>query len=514
MAWQRLATLFLLAASPVAAQERGIDERIQDAVKPYTQGFTDLIFSAFQWGDTRVPVILLWLIAVALFCTVYFGFINFRGFRHGFRLLRGDYSDPKSKGDVSHFQALATALSGTVGLGNIAGVALAVKLGGPGATFWMIMAGIFGMASKFCECTLGVKYRRENPDGTVSGGPMYFLRYGIAEEYPKLVPLAKVLGALFAVCCILGTFGAGNMFQANGAMQALVVITGGEQSPMQGMGWAFGLIMAILVGVVIVGGIRSIARVTDKLIPFMIGIYLLAGFFVIFSNFGHVPAAFATILKGAFTPEGMQGGALGVMLVGFQRAAFSNEAGVGSAAIAHSAVRTKHPVTEGHVALWEPFIDTVVVCTMSALVIVISDVVRTEGDLNGVGLMSAAFAHTISWFPYVLAVAVFLFAYSTMISYSYYGEKATTYLFGEKRGVVLTYKVVFLGATVLGTTADFTRLAGFSDAAFFSMAIPNAIGIYLLAHVVKRELKQYRAKLASGEITPTRKPLDGPVPSL
>jgi AGCS family alanine or glycine:cation symporter len=493
----------------------GLDRTVEALVLPFTDAVAKAVFYAADIGGIQVPLILGWLIAAAVFCTLYFRFINVRGFALGFRLIRGDYSDKRSTGETSHFQALATALSGTVGLGNIAGVALAIFLGGPGAAFWMIVAGVLGMASKFCECTLGVKYRQVNADGSISGGPMYSLSRGIAEEYPRLAPLGKLLGFLFALFCIGGAIGAGNLFQSNGMMQALVLITGGaEQSPFVGQGFWFGVVLAVLVGVVIIGGIRSIARVTDKLVPMMAVVYLLGGLVVIVANFGRIPDALLQIIEGAFSPQGVAGGVVGVLLVGFRRAAFSNEAGIGTAAIAHSTVKTRHPVTEGLVALWEPFIDTVVICTMSALVIVISGVAEAPGSgPNGVALTAAAFGSVVGWFPYVLAIAVFLFGYSTMISYAYYGERAAVYLFGSHRGITLAYKLVFIGATVIGTTVSFERLADFSDAVYFLMAIPNVIGIYLLAPVVKRELADFMARLASGEIRSVREAPSAPVPS-
>jgi AGCS family alanine or glycine:cation symporter len=503
-----------LSPAVALAAPGGLDQRIQDAVGPFTDGVAKAVFYALDIGGLQVPLILLWLITVAVFCTLYFRFINVRGFGLGFRLIRGDYSDHTSSGETSHFQALATALSGTVGLGNIAGVALAVKLGGAGATFWMIAAGVLGMASKFTECTLGVRYRQENADGTISGGPMYTLSRGIAEQYPSLAPVGKVLGALFALFCIGGAIGAGNLFQSNGAQQALVVITGGEQASWFAQHkWLFGSVLAIAVGVVIVGGMKNIARVTDKLVPLMAGLYLLAGIAVIGAHAAAIPAAIASIFHGAFSPEGIAGGAVGVMLTGFRRAAFSNEAGIGTAAIAHSAVRTRHPVTEGLVSLWEPFIDTVVICTMTALVIVVTDAVHLNPSDNGVALTAAAFGTLGSWFPYLLAVAVFLFAYSTMISYAYYGEKAATYLFGHSPVVRRGYQAVFLLCTPIGTAMTFTRLADFSDAVYFLMALPNVIGIYLLAPVVKRELADFMGKLHRGEIRSVREMPTEPVPS-
>lgn len=491
----------------------GLDARISAAFKPTADAVSGFVFAALDIAGYQVPWILFWLILVALFCTLYFRFINLRGMAQGFRIIRGDYADPSHRGDTSHFQALATALSGTVGLGNIAGVAAAIALGGPGATFWMIFAAFVGMAAKFCECTLAVKFRRELPDGSVSGGPMYYLKLGIASEYPKLAPLGAILGGLFAVVCLFGTVGSGNFFQVNQAYQQVLLITGGEQSFLYGRAWVFGVVMAILVGVVIIGGIKRIARVTDKLVPFMAILYVLACLTVILSNASHIPDAFMAIFEGAFRPQGVAGGVVGVLLVGFRRAAFSNESGIGSAPIAHASVRTGEPLTEGLVALWEPFIDTIVICTMTALTIVISGVYLTNPEASGVALTSTAFATVLPWFPGVLAVVVLLFAYSTMISYAYYGTKAATYLFGESRIVDTGYKLFYLLLTVVGVTLDFTQLVDFADAVYFLMAVPNVIGIYLLAPVVKREMDSYFSRLRAGQIRSSRIAPDEPVPS-
>jgi len=380
-----------------------------------------------------------------------------------------------------------------------------VATGGPGATFWMILAGFLGMSAKFCECTLGVKYRNEYPDGQVSGGPMYYLSKGIAEQYPKLAPFGRAMAVLFAICCIGGAFGGGNMFQANQSYAQLVNVTGGDASWFIDKGWLVGSIMALLTGVVIIGGIRSIARVTDKLVPVMAALYVLASLTIIGMNWHMIDDAFMAIFNGAFSPEGVTGGVIGVLIIGFRRAAFSNEAGVGSAAIAHAAVRTKEPVTEGLVALWEPFIDTVVICTMTALVIVISGFAQDPQGASGVELASKAYQSAFDWFPYVLAVAVFLFAFSTMIAWSYYGLKAATYLFGENKAVEIVYKLCFLGLTVIGCTMDLGAVVDLSDAMIFIMALPNVVGIYLLAPVVKRELESYFRRLDSGEIKAYRR---------
>jgi len=495
-----LAVLLLAVSNPLLANN-GVDSKINEAVRPLADAVASVIFFSFPLAGIQVPFVLVWLLFAATLFTFYFRFINFRAFRHGFQLVRGDYSDPLSAGEVTHFQALATALSGTVGLGNIAGVAVAVSLGGPGATFWMILAGLLGMSSKFVECTLGVKYRNEYTDGTVSGGPMYYLSKGLAERSSKLKPLGKVLAVLFAIFCVGGSFGGGNMFQANQSFMQIVAVTGGESSWLADKGWLFGVIIAALVGLVVIGGIQGIARVTSKIVPLMAVIYVSAGVVIIFMNLDQVPTAFNAIFTGAFEAEGITGGVIGVLFQGFKRAAFSNEAGIGSAAIAHSAVKTSRPVTEGFVALYEPFIDTVVVCTITALVIVITGTWNPSVDPSqGVALTSAAFESAISWFPWVLTVAVVLFAFSTMISWSYYGLKAWTYLFGESLITDVVYKLLFLFFIVVGSSMQLGSVIDFSDAMIFAMAFPNVLGIYFLLPVVKKELDEYWSDLKTGKL--------------
>ncbi len=503
------------APAPEAAAV-SIDAQIDAVFAGSTGWFVNLIFAPlpFLVFGVAFPWIVMWLVVGACIFTWYFRFIQFRAFGHAISLVKGDYSDPKDAGEVSHFQALATALSGTVGLGNIAGVAVAVSIGGPGATFWMIIAGLLGMASKFTECTLGVKYRNEYPDGTVSGGPMYYITKGFAE---RGVGGGRIMAILFAIFCIGGSFGGGNMFQANQAHAQLVNITGGENSFLSGNGWITGLILAGIVFAVIVGGIKSIANVTEKIVPFMGILYVGTGMIIVLINYDQIGWAIGQIFAGAFTGLGVTGGVVGALIQGFRRAAFSNEAGVGSAAIAHSAVRTKEPVTEGVVSLLEPFIDTVVICTMTALVIVISGVlvvdpatglyvvgengrIETPGGVGGVELTSLAFAQGLSWFPYVLAVAVVLFAFSTMISWSYYGLKAWTYLFGEGKTKELAFKLLFCFFVVVGAAAQLGAVIDFSDAMIFAMAVVNIIGLYVLLPIVRRETNSYFARLKSGEI--------------
>jgi len=513
-----LAAIAASAVAPAVARAqdaaRTIDQIVNENVGAVTGPFVNFIFAPLP--GTTFPWIVLWLVVGATVFTIYFGFIQFRAFGHAISLVRGDYSNPKDAGEVSHFQALATALSGTVGLGNIAGVAVAVSIGGPGATFWMILAGLMGMASKFTECTLGVKYRNEYPDGTVSGGPMYYISKGFTLQGRPM--LGRFLAVMFAIFCILGSWGGGNMFQANQAHAQLVNITGGADSFLSGNGWITGLVLAGVVFVVIVGGIQSIARVTEKIVPFMAVLYVGAALIILGMNADKIGWAFGQIFAGAFTGLGVAGGMVGALIQGFKRAAFSNEAGVGSAAIAHSAVRTNEPITEGFVSLLEPFIDTVVICTMTALVIVITGVlivdpatglyvwsaeagrIATVGDVSGVALTSAAFANVASWFPYVLALAVVLFAFSTMISWSYYGLKAWTYLFGESKIVELSFKILFCVFVVIGAAMELGPVIDFSDAAIFAMAVVNIIGLYFLMPIVKDELDSYLSRLKSGQI--------------
>ncbi|NJL75628.1 MAG: alanine:cation symporter family protein [Saprospiraceae bacterium] len=481
---------------PTVILANSIDETIESYMGPVTRFIEATVFFTVPIGDFDVPFVIIWLIVGATFFTVYNNFINIIGFKHALDVVRGQYDKPGSKGEVSHFQALATALSGTVGVGNIAGVAVAVATGGAGATFWMILAGLLGMSSKFVECTLGLKYRKVNADGSVSGGPMYYLSQGLEKRGWK--SFGKVLAIIFAIACVGGSFGGGNMLQINQATQQLAAVTGGENSIFNGNGWTFGVFMAIVVGLVILGGIKSIAKVTDKLVPLMVGIYLGAGLIVLGYHFMDIPKAFMMIMEGAFTKNAAFGGFLGVLLMGFRRAAFSNEAGVGSASIAHAAAKTDNPIDEGIVALLEPFIDTVVICTMTALVIIITgNAPDTRMEISGniaIGLTSKSFTTVMPWFPPVLSVAVILFALSTMISWSYYGLKAWTYLFGETKAMDYTYKLIYCGFIIIGSAISATSVFNLGDAMIFAMCFPNVLGLYFLAPEVRRDLKEYFAK--------------------
>ncbi len=496
------------------AEAKGWDERINESFQPVTDLVAGIVFYSVQLGEsasTAMPIVIMILLLGATIFTLYFGFVQFRGFKLAIDTVRGKYTDPDDEGEVSHFQALTAALSGTVGLGNIAGVAIAISIGGPGATVWMILAGLLGMASKFTECTLGVKYRDIGPDGTVYGGPMYYLTKGLSER--GQAGLGKVLAVFFAIMCIGGSFGGGNMFQANQAAEQFNAMIGATSGS---AGLLFGIVMASVVALVIIGGIKRIGLVTERVVPFMCGVYVLAALIIIFGHISELPRAIGLIISGALNPGAMVGGFVGVLVQGFRRAAFSNEAGVGSAAIAHSAVKTEHPASEGVVALLEPFIDTVVVCTITALVIVIyntgdhfvyGDVINNNVSLNatgervgGVTLTSLAFADVIPWFPYILTIAVVLFAFSTMLSWSYYGLQSWLFLFGRSRWADYTYKIIFCLFVILGSAASLGAVTDFSDAMIFAMVVPNMIGLVLLMPEVRKELRSYTSKIKSGEI--------------
>ena len=448
----------------------------------------------------NIPAVVAWLVFGAIFFTLRMAFVNLRLFPHAVRVVTGAYDDPDEEGEISHFQALSSALSATVGLGNISGVAIAVGAGGPGAVFWMILAGFLGMSSKFTECTLGQMYRQRRADGSVSGGPMHYLDEGLAEL--GVAPLGKVLAVVFALMCIGGSFGGGNMFQANQSFAAMFDVAVTYELLGEGSRTAasvgFGVVMAFFVGLVIIGGIQRIGAAAGFIVPIMCAVYLLAGCAVLIVNAASVPAAFGAIIQEAFTPQAGLGGMAGVLIQGFRRAAFSNEAGVGSASIAHSAATTKYPVREGIVALLEPFIDTIVVCTMTGLVVVVTGAYQVKG-VDGVVMTATAFGSVMSWFPVLLSVAVLLFAFSTMISWSYYGERCATWLLGDN--VRMPYRVLFLVGVFAGSVFNLGSVLDFSDLMILGMAFPNILGAILLSGKVKEALDDYMAKLRAGEFS-------------
>lgn len=448
-------------------------------------------------GDKKksnIPFIVIWLILGSIFFTLRLKFVNIRGFLHSIDLAKGKYDDPNAPGTITHFQAMATAVSATVGLGNIAGVAVAISLGGAGATFWMFLAGFFGMSLKFAECAMGVKYRFIDDDGRIFGGPMNYLRHGL--EKRNLTKLGKFLAAFFAFLGIGASFGGGNMLQSN---QAFKIVS--EQVPiLQGQGFWFGIGFALLVGAVIIGGIKSIAKVTAKVVPIMALLYIIGCLVVIGTNVQHLGTAFMAIVDGAFSADALKGGFIGVLIVGLQRAAFSSEAGVGSAAIAHSASKTNHPIADGFTALVEPFIDTMVVCTMTALVLIFTGMHESSQGMGGVELTADAFGSVVSWFPFVLAIAVFLFAFSTMVSWSYYGMRSWTYLFGRSKKGELVYKFMYLGFVVLGASVSLGAVLSFADMMILAMSFPNIIGLYILAPEINADMKVYWKNLKEGKL--------------
>lgn len=499
-----------LGVSPVYANEVSLDQRINELVAPLTEAVFGLIFFApFSIAGKPVPLILVWLGGTGIFLTCYFKCINIRSFALAWKTVRGKYSTPSDPGEITHFQALTAALSATVGLGNIAGVAIAISKGGPGAAFWMVMIGFIGMTTKFAECTLGVRYRDINEDGKVYGGPMKYLTKGLQER--GLGKLGKILGLSFAILCVGASLGGGNMFQVNQACSQFIEVSGGESSILSEHRWVFGLIAAALVGIVIIGGIRRIAKVTSRLVPLMCITYLLGATAILVMNLPAIPDAFMLIVTQAFTPDAYVGGLIGALLVGIQRGTFSNEAGIGSAPIAHSAVKTSKPASEGVVAMLEPFIDTIVVCSMTALVIVITG--NYGENLTGVGgieLTSKAFGSVFSWFPLVLFVAVTLFAFSTLLSWSYYGQQAWALLFGPSKPADLSYKLIFCACIIIGAAMSLGAVTDFSDGMLLGMCFPNLIGVYLLLPVVRKELKIFRDFAAEKDAEKTKaRPLSG-----
>ena len=570
---------FLMIGNAMAGEEVTVAQRFDQMMKPVADALWKIVMFDFQISGQSLPIVLVVLGGTAIFLTIYFKFLNLRAIGLAFRTVSGKYTDKDAPGQITHFQALTAALSATVGLGNIAGVAVAVSIGGPGATFWMVLMGLCGMTTKFCECTLGVKYRKIDDQGRAHGGAMYYLSRGLKEK--GLGGLGKVLAVMFAVMCVCSAIGAGNMFQVN---QAASQVSDSFHIFQESKVW-FGVILAVVVGMVIIGGIVSIARVTSFLIPLMCGMYVLVALAIIFTHLDHVGDAFAQIFSGAFAPIAVGGGFVGVMIQGIQRAAFSNEAGIGSAPIAHSAVKTRKPASEGLVALLEPFTDTVVVCTMTALVLIITGMwkvdaiaksdgallyaqpvaeqvessktkakpeggevgkaiavakvtnvvkkldpgaemrfigkskdekfgevwqgegvaslwveLKTVKEVKGVGKTSRAFGEKFDWFPKLLAIAVLLFAFSTMISWSYYGEQAVIYLCGGPNpAAILLYKLFFCGFVVVGSVASLDNVLKISDAMLFAMVLPNMVGLYLLLPVIKRELADFRAHVAEIE---------------
>lgn len=482
---------------PTLISSASVDESIQNIFGPIVDFLEEIVFFAVPVGGADLPLLVVWLICAGIFLTFWLRIRPFRDMRLSLSIIRGHYSRHSDPGQVTSFQALATELSGTVGLGNIAGVAVAITVGGPGATLWIILAGLLGMAVKMSEATLAQKFRTVHEDGTVSGGPMYYLRDGLKSiGRPKL---GKVLGFTFAAGMMIAVMGAGNIFQSNQITAQLINTTGGADSPFAGHGWIIGIVLALLTGVVILGGITSIARITSRLVPLMAILYVGCVLVILGANYAAIPESIGLIFSSAFTGEGVSGGIIGVAIIGIQRALFSNAAGVGTAGMAHAASKNKRPAEEGFVAAWEPFIDSVVICTMTALAIIVTGV-YTESDADGVALTSEAFGSVTGAFTVLLTASIVLFGFSTILSFSYYGKKTAGYVFGQSKKAERIYDAVYLVMIVVGASVSLDTVVRFSDAMFFLVTVPNLLGIYFLAKVLRREIFDQRSGMRTGNI--------------
>ncbi|PRA12171.1 amino acid transporter [Arthrobacter sp. MYb211] len=474
-----------------------LDQRLESLFGPFVSWLESVVFFAVPVFGSELPLIVVWIIGAGIFMTCFTGFRAFRQMPHSINIIRGKFNRHNDPGEVTSFQALATELSGTVGLGNIAGVAVAISIGGPGASLWIVIAGFLGMSLKMAEATLGQKYRRINKDGTVSGGPMYYLQTGLRLQ--GKAKLGKLLAYMFATFTMIGALGGGNLFQANQLTAQVVLMTGGEESFFAGKSWILGVIVAVVTALAIFGGIKSIAKWTGRIMPGMAALYIVCVLIILFTNFSAIPGAFGLIFEGAFTGGGVQGGVVGVAIIGIQRALFSNVAGAGTAGMAHSATKNTRPAQEGFVAAWEPFIDSVVVCTMTALAIIVTGQYLNQ-DADGIALTTAAFGSVHGLFPYVLTICVLLFAFSTILSFSYYGQLAAGFLFGKSAIVRNSYNLVWLGTIILGSAVSLSTVVRFSDAVFFLMTVPNVLGLFFLANVIRKELNGHCDELKTGAL--------------
>lgn len=485
------------ATTTAAAETEGIDGAIQSVMGPFVDFLEALVFYSLPIGNVELPIVVVWLVCGGIFCNVYLRVRPFKDAKQTYQVIRGRLAKKSDTGQVTSFQAFATEMAGTIGLGNIAGVAVAITLGGPGAAFWIAAAGILGMAVKLAEATLGQMYRREEKDGTVAAGPMYFLSIGLKENgHPKL---GKILGAFYAICMAIAVMGAGNMFQSNQVALHLSDITGGEDSFLTEHSWIIGVAMAIPAAIVIIGGVQSIARATSRLVPFMSAIYAVAIIIVLLVNLTKIPTAVGLIFSAAFTPDGVAGGFIGVAIIGIQRALFSNVAGVGTSAMAHGITKNRRPAEEGLAAAWEPFVDSVVVCSLTAIAIVVTGEYLNEGA-DGVTLATNAFATVAGSFTYILSACIVLFAFSTVLSYCYYGQTNFAYLFKNSALARQIYNVIYIGMIIVGSAVSLDTVIRFSDSLFFLVAVPNILGIYLLAKPLRRELTSYRDAVAANKI--------------
>ena len=467
-----------------------LDKNIETLLKPVSDSITGFVFGSFSFFGNEIPFIVLWLVFASFYFSFYFRFLNIFYFKRALKVAFGKYDDPNHPGEITHFQSFTAAMSGTIGLGNIAGVAVAISIGGPGAMLWMIVTAFFGMTLKFVEVSLGHKYRIIHKDGTVSGGAIRYLSDGLGQL--GYVKFGKFLAIFFAICCIGGSFGGGNMFQANQAFQQIVEATGSENSPLFNKGWLGGIIFSLIVGFIIIGGIKSIGKVTEKLVPLMAFIYVFSCLYIIISNVGLIPETIYKIFSSAFNLDASVGGFLGSLIAGVKRAVFSNESGIGSAPIAYAPAKSNNHLNTGFMSLLSPVVDTVIVCSMTALVIIMTGVYEGNSGIQGVQLTSRAFESVLSWFPTVLALAITLFAISTLITWSYYGLRCWTYLFGMSSLSKYSFKIIFLSFTVIGTSMNLESVINFSDSMIFAMSIPNIIGLYFLSSQLKSDISKLK----------------------
>ncbi len=486
----KLRALFVLLMITISsAQAATLDEKIDSVFAPFSDFFSNIVFTSIKLNGVNVPILIILLIVASVIFSLYLGGINIWGFGWAIKQLTKNEKNDKNAGEVSPLQALSTALSGTIGLGSIAGVAIAISMGGPGAIFWMFCGAFFGMASKFCECTLALKYRRFNPDGTVSGGPMFYMAHGLTRK--GLRGLGQTLAIFFAIMCVPGSLGGGNMLQVNQAVQQFVYMTGGENSFFADKTWLCGLAIAILVGAIVIGGIKSIANVASKIVPLMCGMYVLAVFYIIALNFTQIPNVISLVLTEAFHPTAVTGGVIGSLVVGMRRSIQSNEAGSGSGPIAYAASQTKEAVSQGFVALLEPFF-VICICLLTATAILITGAHQNYSDgMTGVQITASAFATAGNIFPYILSLVVILFALSTVISWAYYGQKAWNYLFGEGLKRTRVFQFIFCSFIVIGSCMNLKSVVDFTDATMLAMALPNLIALFILLPEIKKDLIDY-----------------------
>lgn len=481
-----------------------IDAVIDSILSPIADKVSGIIFSSVTVHGVKIEFLTALLIFSAVFFTIRTGFIGFWGFKHALKLITNNYkhNNPsgyqrKKKGELSSFQALSATISASAGIGNVAGSAAAVSLGGPGVIFWMVIAGLFSMALKFSEVLLGVKFRQTNPDGSVSGGPMYYILAGLRGKYSSKI--APFLAKTYAVCCIFAMIGGWNLFQINAMTAQFTEVTGGDNSIFADNGWILGTIVALITWFTIIGGIKAIGKFTSKVTPVMCSLYVLSAFLVCLINIHHLPQTVVLILKEAFSPKAVTGGAFACMLWGFRRAMFANESGLGTAPIAFSAVNTNKPVAQAFISMLQPFVDTVIVGVATAFVIVVSKVYLTVDGIAGIELTSKAFGTICPAYPVLLTVMASCFVLSTMLCGSYYGLKAWGFLFGSSKKKTRAFQVLYCTCIIAGSAMNFQSIINLSDAVTLFLAVPNLIAVFSLSNVVIKELKRYCARYNVGD---------------